>query len=272
MIKEGDIIPDITLRYRFHYNTSLSITLNDNFGEWRLFHMHEELKNKRVVIFALPGAFTPTCGIAHAPRYESNYPYVRKLGIDEVYCTAVNDPFAVDQFRKSIMSSLIKYLPDGNGEFAKAMGVLTDMTHWNYGHRSWRYSMVVDNLKIEKMFMEPGFPDRLDDPYGESSVEKMLVYLTKVGKTSEYKHAPNEFDFRNDKWLGPTGEMSPEDYEEYAKEDTQALRVYRAEAEKELIEEFGEEKYYAMKKEVNDNRKKWGLQPILEDEQGTTNE
>lgn len=269
MLKEGDLIPNVDLRYRHHHNQQLSVAMNDVFGEWRTFNTHENLKDKRVVIFALPGAFTPTCGQAHAPKFENNYSFIRKRGIDEVYCTAVNDPFVLDMFKKKTGSVFTQFLPDGNGEFANGMGYLCQMRHVNYGPRSWRYSMVVDNLKIEKLFLEPGFPDAKDDPYGPSSAEVMLGYLEEKGIKSEWINPYNEYESTNDIYMG---DVDNEKFLKQVQEDTAALRIYRQELEEVLKEDLGEEKYLAFKKERNDNLKKWGYTPILEEPEAVQRE
>lgn len=257
MLKEGDKIPAVNLAYRYHYNESMLITGNDPFGVWKTLNTWDIAQNKRIVIFGLPGVFTPTCGNAHAPQFEMEYPYIRKFGVDEVYCTAVNDPYVFDAYRKMSSIMLTQALPDGNGEFAKQMGMLSDMSKFNYGIRSWRYSMVVDNGIIEKMFVEPGYPDALDDPYTCSTAQHMSVYLKKAGKTSEYIHPKNHFDFKNERFFG--SDVDEEQLLKDLKDETVALRAYRSEAQQVLKEELGEEQYNKLTAESIENHKKWGM-------------
>ena len=129
---------------------------------------------KRVAVFALPGAFTPTCSSVHLPRYNELYQSFRDNGIDEVICLSVNDSFVLNEWKKLEKADNITMLPDGNGEFSAKMGLLVDKQDLSFGKRSWRYSMIVDNSIIEKMFLEP---EEEGDPYGESSAENLLKYL-----------------------------------------------------------------------------------------------
>ncbi|MDJ0616456.1 MAG: peroxiredoxin [Calothrix sp. MO_192.B10] len=136
---------------------------------------------KRVVLFSLPGAFTPTCSSTHLPRYEELYSEIRAQGIDQVICLSVNDAFVMFQWGKQQGVKNIFLLPDGSGEFTRKMGMLVNKDNLGFGMRSWRYSMVVNDGKIEKMFVEPGFSDNCpDDPFEVSDADTMLAYLKSV--------------------------------------------------------------------------------------------
>ncbi|MDB9374871.1 peroxiredoxin [Nodularia sphaerocarpa] len=138
---------------------------------------------KRVVVFSLPGAFTPTCSTSHLPRYEELYDQFKALGVDDVVCVSVNDAFVMFQWGKQQGATNVKLLPDGNGEFTRKMGMLVDKSNLGFGLRSWRYSMVVNDGKIEKIFIEAGYEDNCPtDPFEVSDADTMLSYL-KQAKT-----------------------------------------------------------------------------------------
>ncbi|TVP60256.1 MAG: peroxiredoxin [Nodularia sp. (in: Bacteria)] len=138
---------------------------------------------KRVVVFSLPGAFTPTCSTSHLPRYEELYDQFKALGVDDVVCVSVNDAFVMFQWGKQQGATNVKLLPDGNGEFTRKMGMLVDKSNLGFGLRSWRYSMVVNDGKIEKTFIEAGYEDNCPtDPFEVSDADTMLGYL-KQAKT-----------------------------------------------------------------------------------------
>jgi peroxiredoxin len=133
---------------------------------------------KKVVVFSLPGAFTPTCSSNHLPRYDELYDEFRAAGVDEVVCVSVNDAFVMFQWGKHIGNQNIYLLPDGNGEFSRKMGMLVDKSNLGFGMRSWRYSMLVDDMAIEKVFAEPDFSDNCPiDPFEVSDADTMLAYL-----------------------------------------------------------------------------------------------
>ena len=137
---------------------------------------------KRVVLFALPGAFTPTCSSTHLPGYETNYDEIRKLGVDEVYCLSVNDTFVMNSWFNSQNIENVKPIPDGSGEFTRKMGMLVDKDNVGFGMRSWRYAMVVNNREIEKIFIEEGFMDNAHgDPFEVSDVYTVMSYLKENG-------------------------------------------------------------------------------------------
>jgi glutathione-dependent peroxiredoxin len=159
--REKQPIPAVTLRV--HRN-----------GEWVTVSTKEFFAGRNVVVFALPGAFTPTCSSQHLPRYDELEPAFRERGIDEVVCVSVNDPYVMEEWGRDQGCQHVTLLPDGNGAFTEAMGMLVDKSDLNFGKRSWRYSMLVRDGLIEKMFIEPDEPD---DPYGVSDADTMLDYL-----------------------------------------------------------------------------------------------
>ncbi len=133
---------------------------------------------KRVIVFSLPGAFTPTCSTSHLPRYEALYDEFQAQGIDSVICISVNDAFVMFQWGKNMGAERVVLLPDGNGEFTRKMGMLVDKSNVGFGMRSWRYSMLVNDGVIEKMFVEPEFGDNCPtDPFEVSDADTMMNYL-----------------------------------------------------------------------------------------------
>lgn len=133
---------------------------------------------KRVVLLALPGAFTPTCSSTHLPRFEELYDEIRAQGVDEVICLSVNDAFVMFQWAKNLGINKMFILPDGNGEFTRKMGMLVDKSNLGFGMRSWRYAMVVNDCVIEKIFIEEGHEDNCTtDPFEVSDADTMLAYL-----------------------------------------------------------------------------------------------
>lgn len=135
-------------------------------------------KGKKVVIVALPGAFTPTCSSTHLPGFEAKYQEFRDLGIDEVYCLSVNDAFTMFQWSKNLEIKNVKMLPDGNGDFSRLMGMLVKKDNLGFGNRSWRYSMLVEDQNIVQIFEEPGKADNHpEDPFGVSDVDTILNFI-----------------------------------------------------------------------------------------------
>jgi len=150
----------------------------DNPFEWRDLSSEEVFAGKKVVVFALPGAFTPTCSSTHLPGYEALYDDFRAQGIDEVVCLSVNDAFVMYRWGKSLDVDKVFLLPDGNAEFTRKMGMLVEKENLGFGMRSWRYSMLVDNGEIKKLFVEPGYTDNSEpDPFEVSDAQTMLSYL-----------------------------------------------------------------------------------------------
>ncbi len=146
--------------------------------EWKELSSDDVFANKNVVLFSLPGAFTPTCSTSHLPRYEELYEEFVKLGVDAVVCLSVNDAFVMYQWGKSQNADKVFLLPDGNAEFTRKMGMLVDKHNLGFGQRSWRYSMYVENGEVQQMFIEPGFEDNCgSDPFEVSDADTMLNYL-----------------------------------------------------------------------------------------------
>lgn len=150
---------------------------------WQDRTTEEIFGGKRIVLFALPGAFTPTCSSTHLPRYEELYEEFKACGVDEIICLSVNDAFVMFQWGKNLGAKNVSLLPDGNGEFTRKMGMLVEKSNLGFGMRSWRYSMVVNDGKIEKMFIEPDYDDNCPtDPFEVSDADTMLNYLKSVKK------------------------------------------------------------------------------------------
>lgn len=145
---------------------------------WKDLTTTEIFSDKKVAVFALPGAFTPTCSSTHLPGFEGAYKELKSLGIDEVYCLSVNDSFTMNAWFKSMGIENVKPIPDGSGEFTRKMGMLVDKDNLGFGMRSWRYSMVVTNGVVENLFQEPGLMDNCpSDPFMVSDAETMLAWL-----------------------------------------------------------------------------------------------
>jgi glutaredoxin-like protein len=159
--KEGKRIPDVTFRTRRDH-------------EWVDLSSADVFDGKNVVVFSLPGAFTPTCSSSHVPRYDQLVPEFEKLGIDEVICVSVNDAFVMNEWKLAQNADRVTFLPDGNGDFTDGMGLLVDKDNLGFGRRSWRYSMLVRDGIVEKMFIEAEEPG---DPFQVSDADTMLRYL-----------------------------------------------------------------------------------------------
>jgi peroxiredoxin len=168
-------IPDVTLKTRVR-DESLG---GPNPFRWQDLRLRDEFAGKKVVVFSLPGAFTPTCSNEQCPNFERLYAQFKALGVDEVYCVSVNDAFVMYQWGKNLGLRNIRLLPDGSGDFTRRMGMLIDKSHLGFGMRSWRYAMVVEENVITHWFEEPGINDvgADEDPYGETAPEKLLEEL-----------------------------------------------------------------------------------------------
>jgi thioredoxin-dependent peroxiredoxin len=169
-----ETVPDVVFKTRVR-DESIG---GDNPFRWQDVTSKEVFAGKKVVIFSLPGAFTPTCSSTHLPRYEELYNDIKAQGVDEVYCMSVNDAFVMYQWGIKLGAKNVKLLPDGNGEFTRKMGMLVDKANLGFGMRSWRYSMLVSDGKIDKVFAEPGYEDNCPtDPFEVSDADTMLAYL-----------------------------------------------------------------------------------------------
>ena len=160
--------------------------LNED-GEYEWVHVTAEdlFSNKKVVLFSLPGAFTPTCSTYQLPGFEEKYDEFTALGIDAVYCLSVNDSFVMNAWFKSQGIEKVQAIPDGSAEFTGSLGMLVNRADLGFGMRSWRFAMVIDNMTIEKVFSEEGkvtSPPADYDPYEESTPEKVLAYLSEQGE------------------------------------------------------------------------------------------
>jgi glutaredoxin-like protein len=160
-LREGERVPAVTFRMR-------------KGPDWIETSTAEIFNGRNVIVFSLPGAFTPTCSSMHLPRYEELAPVFEKLGIDEIVCVSVNDPFVMEEWGRNESADKVRLLPDGNGAFTRGMGMLVDKSDLNFGARSWRYSMLVRDGVIEKLFSEP---DKPGDPFEVSDADTMLRYL-----------------------------------------------------------------------------------------------
>lgn len=169
-------IPDITLKTRVRDDS----VGGPNPFRWHDLNLRDEFAGKKVVVFSLPGAFTPTCSNEQCPNCERLYDVFRAAGVDEVYCISVNDAFVMYQWGKHLGLQRVKLLPDGSGHFTRRMGMLIDKDHLGFGMRSWRYAMIVDDNVITHWFEEPGINDvgSDSDPYGETAPEMLLAALT----------------------------------------------------------------------------------------------
>jgi len=159
--QEGKRVPQVTFRTRMG-------------GEWCNLSTDDVFKGKNVVVFSLPGAFTPTCSSTHVPGYNELAPAFYANGVDEIVCVSVNDAFVMNEWAASQGADNVVFLPDGNGEFTAGMGQLVDKDDVGFGKRSWRYSMLVRDGVVEKMFVEPHKPG---DPFEVSDAATMLAYL-----------------------------------------------------------------------------------------------
>jgi alkyl hydroperoxide reductase subunit AhpC len=169
-----DNIPSVT----FHTRVRDESVPGPNPFRWLDLTSQEIFGGKRVVVFSLPGAFTPTCSTNHLPRYEELHQEFVGMGIDQIICISVNDAFVMFQWGKHVGAKNVYLLPDGNGEFTRKMGMLVDKSNFGFGMRSWRYSMLVEDRVIRKVFMEDGFADNCaNDPFEISDADTILAYL-----------------------------------------------------------------------------------------------
>ena len=164
--REGQSVPSVTFKTRQGH-------------EWIDLTTDEIFKGKTVVLFSLPGAFTPTCSSSHVPRYNELVDLFAENGVDTIACVSVNDAFVMNEWKKDQNAEKILFLPDGNGDFTDGMGMLVDKNQIGFGKRSWRYSMLVKDGVVEKMFIEP---DVAGDPYEVSDAETMLAYVAPEAK------------------------------------------------------------------------------------------
>ena len=150
--------------------------------DWVLKRTQDIFNDKEVVVFGLPGAFTPTCSAFQLPKFEELYDDFKDLGIDEVYCTSVNDSFVMNAWFEQQGITKVKALPDGNGDFARSVNMINDFTNRGFGMRSWRYCMFVENAEIKVRYTEWGEPEAcpIQDPFEVSNAEKMIEALKQM--------------------------------------------------------------------------------------------
>lgn len=152
----------------------------DNPFKWDTKSTDDYFANKKVILFSLPGAFTPTCSTFQLPDFNKLFDDFKEYGIDEIYCISVNDSFVMNAWAKHHGIGKVKVIPDGNAEFTRKMGMLVDKANLGFGQRSWRYALIIENGNILENFVEPGFTDNAEgDPYEVSSPQNILEYLSK---------------------------------------------------------------------------------------------
>ena len=156
-------------------NITFKVRENNEWTEW---NTHEMFKGKKVIIFSLPGAFTPTCSTQQLPGFEKLYNEFKAKGIDEIYCVSVNDTFVMNAWAQAHGIKNVKMIPDGNGEFTRTMGYLVDKNNIGFGKRSWRYAALIDDINWVETWEEKGKADNAGgDPYQESKPDNVLASL-----------------------------------------------------------------------------------------------
>ena len=180
-MNKGFVIPKVTFRTREgdEVETDGGCAIG---GQWVNKTTDDYFKNKRVVLFSLPGAFTPTCSSQQLPGFEALSDKIREKGIDEIYCCSVNDSYVMNAWAETMNIKNVKMIPDGSGNFTRFMGMLVGKNHLGFGNRSWRYMAVINDGIVEKWWQEPGINnDGSDnDPYIETTPENCIKYLTEV--------------------------------------------------------------------------------------------
>jgi len=175
-------VPQVTFKTRVR-DESVD---GENPFRWQDVSTQDVFAGKKIVLFALPGAFTPTCSSTHLPGYEKHHEDFLAQGVDDVYCLSVNDAFSMFQWAKQLDIHKVKMLPDGNADFTRLMGMLVKKQNLGFGDRTWRYSMLVIDGEIQQVFSEPGKMDNCpDDPYTCSDAETMLNFVRDTNLESE---------------------------------------------------------------------------------------
>jgi len=170
-------VPKVTFKTRVRDES----IFGDNPYRWEDVTTEQLFAGKKVILFSLPGAFTPTCSTYQLPNFEKMYEEFKSQGIDDIYCMSVNDSFVMNAWAKAQGLKNVKVIPDGSGKFTRMMGMLVDKDNLGFGMRSWRYAVVVDNMEITHWFVEPGQEDNHgEDPYGESSPENIFKTLSRL--------------------------------------------------------------------------------------------
>ena len=172
-----NIVPDVVFKTRVRDET----VEGDNPYIWKDKTSDEYFKKYKVILFSLPGAFTPTCSTYQLPRFEELFEEFKALGIDKIYCLSVNDAFVMNAWAKNQNLKSVEVIPDGSAEFTRKMGMLVKKDNLGFGFRSWRYAALIDNKIIKKLWVEDGFGDNtLEDSYGKSSPENILKDLNQL--------------------------------------------------------------------------------------------
>lgn len=171
------------LENREGQNVPHATFINRENGDWAKYSTDDIFKNKTVVVFSLPGAFTPTCSSTHLPRYSELSGVFKANGVDSIICVSVNDGFVMEAWSVAQNIENVHFMSDGSGEFTEGMGMLVDKSDIGFGKRSWRYSMLVKNGVIEKMFIEPNEPG---DPFKVSDADTMLNYINADAKKPDF--------------------------------------------------------------------------------------
>ena len=170
--KVGELVPQVVFKTRVR-DESIG---GDNPYKWQDVTTDDLFAGKRVVLFSLPGAFTPTCSTYQLPGFEALYEQFKEKGVDEIYCMSVNDTFVMNAWAKDQNHKNVKVIPDGNGEFVEGLGMLVEKNNLGFGKRSWRFAALVSDRVITNWFEEPGHIDNADDdPYGETKPENVLL-------------------------------------------------------------------------------------------------
>ncbi|KAA0700712.1 peroxiredoxin [Neorhizobium sp. P12A] len=170
----GKKVPAVTFRTRVRDEA----VGGPNPFRWQDVSSEDYFGGKRVVLFSLPGAFTPTCSTYQLPDFEKLHEDFKAEGVDEIYCISVNDAFVMNAWGKSQNLENVKLIPDGSGEFTRKMGMLVAKDNLGFGMRSWRYAAVIDNGVVEHWFEEEGYADNSEtDPYGVSAPQNILESL-----------------------------------------------------------------------------------------------
>ena len=171
---QGKPLPRVTFKTRVR-DESVG---GPNPYRWQDVTTDEYFKGRRVIVFSLPGAFTPTCSTYQLPGFEKNFEQFQSHGIQDIYCLSVNDAFVMNAWARQQELEHVKVIPDGSGTFTRLMGMLVHKDNLGFGDRSWRYAMIVNDGVVEAWFEEPGREDNHGaDPYGESSPENLLKHL-----------------------------------------------------------------------------------------------
>ncbi len=178
-MKSGTKLPDVT----FHTRVRDEAVGGPNPFRWEDKTTADYFAGKRVILFSLPGAFTPTCSTYQLPGFENGHAAFTAKGIDDIYCMSVNDSFVMNKWAQDQGLEKIKVIPDGSGEFTRKMGMLVDKHNLGFGMRSWRYAAIINDGVVEAWFEEPGLMDNCpEDPYGASSPESLMTHLERTAE------------------------------------------------------------------------------------------